>query len=296
MILHSLAAEFEPLKGEAFEQFALDVERNGVREKCLTYQGKLVDGQNRQLAVEWCEKRRLARIERAENDVRAAERGGYAAALKIANQAMIDAVAVKPYVLPTEEWDGKGSLIALIASRNVARRHLTPSQVAQWYVRVTSWEDQERDALERRKKNLKRGKKKGSPDTNGMPRGRTRASLAKLSGTSESTIARAQRVKKKGVPELAAAVERGDLSAAKAAKFAKLTPQQQRKAIEQEGDKADAAVRKFDAADSFARWTARLETQLRQYQAFDPPLPELIRACKRLIALHPAALKRAMKR
>ena len=98
------------------------------------------------------------------------------------------------------------------------------------------------------------------------------------------------------MPELAAAVERGDLSAAKAAKFAKMTPAEQRKAIEKEGAKAERDVAAFDARDTFGKWTARLETQLRQYEAFTPPVPELVRACKRLIALHPAALKRALRK
>lgn len=126
------------------------------------------------------------------------------------------------------EWDGKGSLVAFVASKNQHRRHLTESQRAVCGLRIR--EELEREAaqpdetpapkvVERSEKTEETGQNElndGPSEKSPLMRKRGRPKrkneeAAALAGTTERAIERAAAVEK-AAPELLDAVESGELS------------------------------------------------------------------------------------
>jgi hypothetical protein len=106
--------------------------------------------------------------------------------------------------------------IAYAVSVNVARRHLNESQRAYAAAKLA--------ALEPGTNRKNSGKSAGVP---------TQAEAAALLNVGERTVREAKAVQDKGVPELGAAVESGDVAVSRAAEIARLNREQQLDALEQ---------------------------------------------------------------
>jgi len=102
-----------------------------------------------------------------------------------------------------------------VLANNKARRHLTRGQIAMAYTKVYQWYPA------------------GKPNSKGVlsTHLKTRQELAKLSGTSESTIAQAKAVLKKGSKPVQEAVQSGKISLKRGAKISRLDLESQYKAL-----------------------------------------------------------------
>ena len=126
----------------------------------------------------------------------------------------------------TVEWDGKGSLLEFVVSRNLIRRHLDESQRAMVAARL--------------KPNFHAGAqirmlagKELDPVLN-LTQGRSRDVAGALLNVSPISVTFACRVLEKGVPALIEAVERSRMAVSQAAVIAKLTAEQQVRLIAME--------------------------------------------------------------
>ena len=99
--------------------------------------------------------------------------------------------------------------VGYVISRNLKRRHLNESQRAMVAAKLAT---------------LRRG---DNQNTEGLPIGRS----SELLNVGERSIARAREVLDRGTPELAVAVERGQVSVSAAAYIATETPEQQREIV-----------------------------------------------------------------
>lgn len=117
------------------------------------------------------------------------------------------------------EWDGKGSMVEYVISKNLHRRHLTTGQKAMLGAKI-------REALRvEADKRMRRGTK-ADPSLN-LSEGKTSHQAAKVANTSPSTIEMGAKVLKTGIPELEAAVNAKQAAISTAAEIAKLPPDQQ---------------------------------------------------------------------
>ncbi len=128
----------------------------------------------------------------------------------------------------TEEWHGGGSLLDFVVSRNLHRRHLSPSQQAMIGVRLVK--EYEAEA------SCQKSAAHDNPRAN-LPTGRLRDKVAKQVGTSSRNIASGLQVENKGVPELVAAVNRNEIKVSPAALLAS-QPKEEQTAILAQGPKA----------------------------------------------------------
>jgi ParB-like chromosome segregation protein Spo0J len=117
------------------------------------------------------------------------------------------------------------SLVAVVTSMNIYRRHLRPEQIAAWFERVQrecptaaatvlDVEQVKEAAAAAKKGNLKRGPSRRSHVTTS---GRTVAAKAAALKVSPSTIQRVDRVAREA-PDQLERIERGEISSAKALK------------------------------------------------------------------------------
>jgi hypothetical protein len=102
-----------------------------------------------------------------------------------------------------------------VLANNKARRHLTIGQIAMAYTKVYQWYPA------------------GKPNSKGVPSTplKTKQELAKLSGTSESSIAQAKSVLKNGAKPVQEAVQSGKISLKRGAKISRLDLEKQVKAL-----------------------------------------------------------------
>jgi ParB-like chromosome segregation protein Spo0J len=150
------------------------------------------------------------------------------------------------------EWNGKGSLTALVWSLNDARRHLNESQRAMAGARAIP--HLEKEARERQLAGLKqyqapvpanlpeRGTAEDgdkSPQEPKKPKrakknaaNESRAKAAKAAKVSSRSVASASKVLKEGTPELAHAVEQGKITVSLAEKLTKEDEEFQRAVVE----------------------------------------------------------------
>jgi len=119
------------------------------------------------------------------------------------------------------KWDGRGSLAAFVASKNVHRRHLSDSQRAMFAARFK--EEFEKEA----KANMSRG---GQGLAN-LPTVHSRDLAAEAVNVSSRLVGSAEKVLKDGVPELAQAVKQGEVAVSAAAEVANLPPEEQAEVI-----------------------------------------------------------------
>lgn len=125
------------------------------------------------------------------------------------------------------ELDSDTDPIKWVLSYNLHRRHLTPSQKAMVAVKLK--ELLEPEAKERKSKGRPKDHVEKLPQDNN---GRSRDKAAAAVGISGKLVDAAEKVTKKGTPELQAAVVKGDVSVSRAAKIADAPPAEQASMID----------------------------------------------------------------
>lgn len=124
----------------------------------------------------------------------------------------------------TREWDEKGSLLNFVVSMNLHRRHLTTSQRAMLAADLKPLFEQEARARQGARTDLS----STIPD---RERGKASEHAARLVNVSPRSVESASRIKEQGIPALADAVKKGDLSVALAAIIADLPESKQKGVI-----------------------------------------------------------------
>ena len=123
------------------------------------------------------------------------------------------------------EWDGRGDLVAFVISQNLHRRHLTEPQRALAAARL------KRELAGAARKRLATSTGGTSPrPVAKLPEaetGRARDQAAALVNVSPRSVQSACKVLERGIPELARAVERGEVSISAAATVADLGAEEQ---------------------------------------------------------------------
>jgi hypothetical protein len=138
-----------------------------------------------------------------------------------------------------EEWNGEGSLVKFVVSRNLHRRHLSTSQKAMIASDMLPLLEKEAELrklkpLKEHAKKIKGGKQ--SDDTSTSPKNkeehkkRAAGEAAKSVGVSRAQVQKAKALKKKA-PELAEKVKKGEMTANAAKKLADATPEERKKAL-----------------------------------------------------------------
>jgi ParB-like chromosome segregation protein Spo0J len=145
-------------------------------------------------------------------------------------------------------------VVAFVVSQNITRRHLDESQRAMVAARLANLKPQD---------TLRRGP---VPPIGGT--GVTEAQAARLLNVGERTVQRARKVQENGVPELVAAVERGEVSVSAAAAVAELPKAEQRQATD-EPDRvaALAAELRRRPREGYRQRVANDENDLRRFHA-----------------------------
>ena len=130
MEFHPIANIFPMMGEEELGELADDIMENGLRQPIVVYEGKILDGRNRQKA---CDLIGLSPYLINESEVRFAEEFG----IKSCNQPL------SPY----EEYQGDDPL-GYVLSLNLHRRHLTASQRAALAAEIANMESGARTDLE----------------------------------------------------------------------------------------------------------------------------------------------------
>ena len=144
------------------------------------------------------------------------------------------------------EWDGAGSLLDLIVSLNLRRRHLSESQRSLIAARLAElYAAEEGEA---------RGRRKKSADLRSLPeRGKRSVRAAAVMGVGARSVEFARRVLREGTPELVRAVERDEIAVSLASQAIAL-PAGMQKEMLRRGDRAlRNAVREHSRAERFSR-------------------------------------------
>jgi hypothetical protein len=124
---HPLADIFPLMKGAEFDELVADIKANGLREKIDLYQGKIVDGRNRYLALQ-----RLG-IDPS------AEPGKYF-------RKAIYAHTIGGEIAPHER-NNDDSVRAYVISKNIHRRHLTAEQKRDLLVKLVAAQPEKADRV-----------------------------------------------------------------------------------------------------------------------------------------------------
>src|SRR4051794_29046298 len=135
----------------------------------------------------------------------------------------------------TREWDGQGSLLAFVVSRNLHRRHLSESQRAMVAARL-------KPLFEREARERMRAGKAADPVAN-LPQGRARDHAAAALHVSPRSVEDASKVLREGAPELGRAVDEGKVSVSAAAALTGL-PREEQAEVAARGKKEAAAAAK----------------------------------------------------
>lgn len=263
--LHPLAQMFPLIEGRNLEDMIIDIDLHGVREPVTLFHGQIVDGQNRQYCLTLANKRRA---ERSDADS-------------------------TPWPLPTNEWDGKGSLVEFVWSRNVHRRHMEEHQRVMFAARAAPMLEEE--ARQRQLANLRHQPSLAPNGANEKTSGKVAEQAAKMTGVSTRQVEKGLKVIRQGVPQLVAAVDARQISISAAADIVKATTnlrgrdraREQLRRIKAQGRRAKSIVQEIDLQDDLERWAKVVAKLQRQIQACETPLPKVIKAC--------AALAKALK-
>ncbi len=183
--VHPLAECWELIEGQDWKDFLEDVRKNGIWKPVLL--------------------------------VRATDEGVYDANLPIRlvdgrQRARAGQEAGKS--IPSEEWNGQGSLIALVTSLNQFRRHDSIESREMTAAKLIPYFEAE----------LQRGRGTG----------RAATAAATATGTSTRGVQRARRIIDQGTPELIEAVEERRIAPSRAEKLVALPPEEQIKAVSTE--------------------------------------------------------------
>lgn len=235
MEFHHYAAVLPLLDEEDLQKLADDIKANGLRVPIVLFDGKILDGRNRYRACVTAK--------------------------------------VDPRFEPFKGDDM--AALALVASLNVRRRHLEPSQVAAVGALMAPLYE------EAARKREKAGKKL-DPTARVREGGTAAARAAKALGVSERSVEAAIAVKKKGATEVFEALRTGNVSVKAAEQLAKLPKSEQRAAVEA-GPKRAAQVakqvvanerrdRRLEKIEKISRGNAQLETPIKYPVIYaDPP-------------------------
>jgi ParB-like chromosome segregation protein Spo0J len=136
----------------------------------------------------------------------------------------------------TQEWDGPGTLLAFVVSKNLHRRHLDTSQRAMIAARLSP----EIFAPEARERML--AGRAQDPGVN-LPEGRARDQAAELLNVSPRSVEAASKVLAQGETELIQAVTAGEISVSAAAAVAALPKDEQTKVVAQGADAVKAKAK-----------------------------------------------------
>jgi ParB-like chromosome segregation protein Spo0J len=148
------------------------------------------------------------------------------------------AIGIEPITRP---FDQRGDPLAFVISKNLHRRHLNEAQRAAVAAKIAT---------------LEKGSFYKNQHTGSLkPIGVTQAEAAKLMNVSERSVKRARVVLDRGVPELQAAVETGNVSLSATAAVAYKAPEEQREIISQ-GPEAIVKAAKTAKAETRAKITA----------------------------------------
>jgi hypothetical protein len=232
MKLHAVCTLFPVMEGEQWEAFVADVYERGIQEPVTVWKGEVVDGQNRTLGLE------------AANRMRVGD-------------------GLKPWPLPTKEWDGQGSLIEYVYKQNFFRRQLSVRERAELGAKMVPLLEKEAEAAQR--SGLRVGGDPGpvSGATNGkMPEnsGRTREKVAKMVGVSEATIARMTRIQKRGTAKIKKDVATGRVSIQAGARLAGMTAEQKVAELERQKKAAAKKAHKYTLRATLGRAGQYLST------------------------------------
>lgn len=157
------------------------------------------------------------------------------------------------------EWDGQGSLISWIASKNLPRRHLTPSQRAA--IAVDLLPELEKEAKERQREGGRVAK-----DGATLPiAGKASEFAAKMAGSNPRYVEAVKSIQCRA-PELLREIRTGSIGVPDAVRLARLSPSERRTAIRMsstDGISARAIVGDSD----HRREKDRYYTELREIDA-----------------------------
>lgn len=206
---HPFADLFPLIEGREFDELVEDIRQNGLREKIVIFEGKILDGRNRYRAL-------VSAGMLAES----AEPFG-----KIA------AVFFSLHVIASH-----GDPLKWVLSKNLHRRHLSESQRAMIAARLatmgqgrpSTW----RDGLDDKSSNLSNLSDVKQTDA------------AEMLSVSRSSVQTAGRVLEHGAPELVQAVEKGEVAVSAAAAVAQLPLEEQELLLQSVDKKALAKVAK----------------------------------------------------
>lgn len=266
--VHPFADTFPLMSGVDFAELAEDIEKNGLREPILlNHDGSvLIDGRNRLAACKAVEiEPRFDRL---------------------------------PEMTETQTLD-------LIVSKNLARRHLTPTEKA-----IIALELEERYASATKlgrppKREGKSGPESGvSPEPEDRTERESAARAARAVGVSPASVKRAKRIKNED-PELFEEMKAGNVKVTQAAKqVAQRAAEKKAKAVEEQPkpkartqrkptvDIVNNAMRTLDVladeipkldldddsipAEQFAAWEKQLSGHMRNFRAFHKALKEKV--------------------
>jgi N6-adenosine-specific RNA methylase IME4 len=196
---HPFADVFPLIAGDEFDELVEDIRQNGVRDPIMLLDGKILDGRNRYRA--------LIELHKT-GELRGPGWGVY-------DGEPVGDDDLNPKVARTfRQFSAleSGSALEFVVSKNLQRRHLSPSQrgiVAAELARL-GW-----------------GGDRSKPSKEGM----STEDRARRLNVGRATVERAQTVLDKGEPELKEAVKKGEASVAAAAEIASLPRERQREIL-----------------------------------------------------------------
>jgi hypothetical protein len=205
-----LALQLPKPEGEDLEALIADVEEFGFRLPILTWNDQIIDGEVRAMVDDIIK-----------------SRGGTPA---------------KP--LRIQKWNGKGSLVALIISLAVHRRHMAFEVRVQFAARAVDMMIEEAKSRPEAAAELIAAVKKqearlgGDPGPDAISRRKWVDFVANLAQVSSKSVERARKIEEQGTPELKGAVEAGKVSYRRAAALADLPAEQQIASIKEQQQKA----------------------------------------------------------
>jgi N6-adenosine-specific RNA methylase IME4 len=236
---HPIANLFPLIEGEDFSRLVADINENGLQEKIVLREGKILDGRNRYRA--------LVALKRFDQ---------FRDTIDFDHLAFTHAAPRDPLV-----W---------VLSKNLHRRHLSESQRAMVAAKLATLEPG-RPSLWKKPADL--------PDSSHVEHaeispGLTQAEAADTMHVSERSVRSARKVIEQGDDELIAAVDRGEIAVSKAEGLAGLPKDQQKELIRSADPAALYAIIKEDKAKKTAEKKQRREVRESELAGRQRALPE----------------------
>ena len=227
---HEFAELFPELTGDAIQELAIDIAMNGLRSPIIRdSQGRILDGRSRESAC------RLAKV--------------------------------KPRY---EVFAGNDEQkLQYVLSQNLHRRHLTPSQRSLIAAKLKPLYETQAKQRQKASGGEKQSKKSLPANLPAPEKGDARDRAGKAMAVSGKSVDMADRVHRKAIPEIVAAVGAGNLAVSAAATVAELPPDEQGKIMTSGGA---AAVRA--AASVIRRSANRGKSVLDSTTTPAPPVPD----------------------